>query len=188
MTSDPASESAAEQTGPPDSPEQLRAEIERTREQLGDTVDQLAAKADVKAQAQAKVAGLTQRAKDTADQVRQRAADTAGQARQQAADAAGQARQRAADATGQVRQHAADATGQARQHAADTVGQARQQAAAVAGTGQEQLQARTPESVQRAASAGAAKARQYRTQLAVAAGSVGAVVLGFVLIRRRRQR
>jgi hypothetical protein len=50
------------------------------------------------------------------------------------------------------------------------------------------LRARTPESVQRAASAGAAKARQYRTQLAVAAGSVGAVVLGFVLIRRRRQR
>jgi hypothetical protein len=166
MTSDPASESAAEQTGPPDSPEQLRAEIERTREQLGDTVDQLAAKADLKAQAQAKVAGLTQRARDTADQVRQHAADAAGQARQQAADA----------------------TGQVRQQAADTAGQARQQAVAVAGTGQEQLRARTPESVQRAASAGAAKAQQYRTQLAIAAGTVGAAVLGFVLIRRRRQR
>ena len=35
----------------PDDPEQLRQDIERTREQLGDTVEALVAKADVKAQA-----------------------------------------------------------------------------------------------------------------------------------------
>lgn len=69
MTSEPVN-----QPGPPDDLEQLRAEIEQTREHLGDTVDQLAAKADVKAQAQAKAADLTQRAKDTAGQARQHAA------------------------------------------------------------------------------------------------------------------
>ena len=97
MTSEPVN-----QSGPPDDLEQLQTEIEQTREHLGDTVDQLAAKADVKAQAQAKAADLTQRAKQ-AGQARQHAADTVGQVRQQAADTASQARQRAAAAaaTGQ---------------------------------------------------------------------------------------
>jgi hypothetical protein len=39
-------------------PEQLRREIEQTRRELGDTVAQLASKADVKAQARGKVEGL----------------------------------------------------------------------------------------------------------------------------------
>lgn len=147
MTSEPAS-----QSGPPDDPEQLRTEIEQTREHLGDTVDQLAAKADVKAQAQAKAADLTRRAKDTAGQATQQAAHTAGQVRQQAADTADQARQRGA---------------------------------AAAAAGQEQLQARTPEGVKQAASAGGARARQYRTALAIA---VGAVVLSAVAVRWWRRR
>jgi hypothetical protein len=63
MTSEPVS-----QSGPPDDLEQLRSEIEQIREHLGDTVEQLAAKADVKAQA--KAADLTRRAKDTAGQAR----------------------------------------------------------------------------------------------------------------------
>jgi chromosome segregation ATPase len=136
MTSEPAN-----QSGPPDDLEQLRTEIEQTREHLGDTVDQLAAKADVKAQAQAKAADLTRRARDTAGQVRQQAADTASQASQRAA--------------------------------------------AAAATGQEQLQARTPEGVKQAASAGVAKARQYRTALAIAAG---AVALSAVVVRWWRRR
>ena len=37
------------------SPEELRAEIERTQEQLGDTVEALAHKTDVKAQASARI-------------------------------------------------------------------------------------------------------------------------------------
>jgi septal ring factor EnvC (AmiA/AmiB activator) len=54
MTSGPAS---------PDDAEQLRAQIEQTREHIGQTAEQLVAKADVKARAQAKVTDLTQRAK-----------------------------------------------------------------------------------------------------------------------------
>ena len=37
------------------SPEQIRADIDATREELGDTVEALAEKTDVKAQAKAKV-------------------------------------------------------------------------------------------------------------------------------------
>lgn len=48
-----------------DSPEQIRAEIERTRQQLGDTVERLVAKTDVKARARAEVSALTGRAKST---------------------------------------------------------------------------------------------------------------------------
>jgi ElaB/YqjD/DUF883 family membrane-anchored ribosome-binding protein len=44
-----------EAQGEPPSPEELRAEIERTQEQLGDTVEALAHKTDVKAQASARI-------------------------------------------------------------------------------------------------------------------------------------
>lgn len=53
---------------------ELREDIERTRQQLGETAEALAAKADVKARARQKV-----------DQVRTRAAARASQARSQAA-------------------------------------------------------------------------------------------------------
>lgn len=78
MTSQPASQSAL-----PDHPEQLRTEAEQTRQRLGETVDQLTAKTDVKARAQAKVADLTQRAKDTVGQVRQQAAAAGETGREQ---------------------------------------------------------------------------------------------------------
>jgi Protein of unknown function (DUF3618) len=54
-----------------DNPRQLEAEIERTRERLGETVEALAAKADVKARAQHKVSELTGRLKSKADQAKQ---------------------------------------------------------------------------------------------------------------------
>jgi Protein of unknown function (DUF3618) len=74
-------------TGPssPDDPEQLKAAIERTREELGRTAEQLVAKTEVKAQAQAKASDLTQRAKDATSQVRRQAVARAGSARQQLA-------------------------------------------------------------------------------------------------------
>jgi hypothetical protein len=75
-------------SGPPspDDPEQLKAAIERTREELGRTAEQLVAKTDVKARAQAKASDLTQRAKDATSQVRRSAVAQAGSAREQVAD------------------------------------------------------------------------------------------------------
>ena len=43
-------------------PDQIRVDIEETRQDLGDTVEQLAAKTDVKAHAQAKVEDVKQEA------------------------------------------------------------------------------------------------------------------------------
>jgi len=70
--------------GPPDDRQALQEEIERTREHLGETVEALVAKADVKARAQDKARELTGRLKAKADQ-----ADVKGQAQQQARHLAG---------------------------------------------------------------------------------------------------
>jgi hypothetical protein len=49
-------------TGPPGDVQELKHEIEQTREQLGETVERLVAKADVSARARDKAAELTGRA------------------------------------------------------------------------------------------------------------------------------
>ena len=54
-----------------DDPEALRAQIERTRTELGETIEALAAKADVRARTREKLAGMSARA-------RHRAADARG--------------------------------------------------------------------------------------------------------------
>jgi ElaB/YqjD/DUF883 family membrane-anchored ribosome-binding protein len=51
-------------------PEQIRAEIEETREQLGETVELLAEKADVKGQAKAKVDETKERLRHTAEEAK----------------------------------------------------------------------------------------------------------------------
>lgn len=56
---------------PPTEPEALRREIEQTRAELGETVEALAAKADVKARAQ-----------DAVDDVKQRVHEAAGEAKE----------------------------------------------------------------------------------------------------------
>lgn len=70
MDKDTGQGSRAVSASPPDedkTPEQLQEEIAETREQLGDTVEALAGKADVKGQAQQKITDF----KGTADQKRQ---------------------------------------------------------------------------------------------------------------------
>jgi len=60
----------------------IQQEIERTRERLGETVDELAAKADVKARARAKAAEVTarahKRATEVSGRVKGRTADVSG--------------------------------------------------------------------------------------------------------------
>src|SRR5579863_4569765 len=74
---------------PADEAQALRDEIEQTREHLGDTVGQLAAKADVKKQARAEAARLGERVRVAAARARGQAALTAARARK---TAPGQAR------------------------------------------------------------------------------------------------
>jgi ElaB/YqjD/DUF883 family membrane-anchored ribosome-binding protein len=74
---DPASGPAA--TPPTENPDAIRADIETTRAELGDSVEALAAKADVKSRAKETVAAAKDRAKDTAQVATERAKGTAQQ-------------------------------------------------------------------------------------------------------------
>jgi preprotein translocase subunit SecF len=100
----------------PGDAQQLREEIERTREHLGETVEQLAAKADVKVRAQTKAAELGRQVTWQARSVTAQAQRLGGQARKQAAVGAGAARKQAAVGAGAARKQAAVGAGAARKH------------------------------------------------------------------------
>lgn len=163
MTTEPRDGSDAEATpAPPTDPEQLRQDIERTREELGETVEALIAKADVKARARERVGELSGRLREATTQAREQATAKVGQARSQIAG-------RSADA-----KHAAAGT-------AVPTDQLQARAAAVGQT----LRGATPDPVQKAAQRAMATASQRRVMIAAAA--VGVVVVGFVLVRRWRR-
>jgi len=83
-------------TTSPDDQQELEKEIEQTREQLGQTVEALAAKVDVKTRAQQELGQLTARLKGKATEAtrRLRLQDRANQAKQQAGQAGQQIRKR----------------------------------------------------------------------------------------------
>jgi Protein of unknown function (DUF3618) len=88
---DPAAGPASE----PSDPQELREAIQRTRDELGDTVEALARKVDVKARARDTAAGARQRAKDKAAAVTQAVAGKGAQLKEQLAGATAQAPSRA---------------------------------------------------------------------------------------------
>jgi ElaB/YqjD/DUF883 family membrane-anchored ribosome-binding protein len=73
-TDNPAAGAAPE--GEPQSPEQIRAEIERTQQELGDTVEALAQKTDVKAQASARLDAAKESIQETVHSARESIAGT----------------------------------------------------------------------------------------------------------------
>lgn len=77
----------APSAAPPESLQALTDEIERTREELGETVEALVAKADVKARARDKATEVAGRVSSMASQVK----GTASQVKEQAAARAGTA-------------------------------------------------------------------------------------------------
>lgn len=148
-------------TGPPADVAALRQEIEQTREQLGATIEQLAAKADIKAQARDKAGELAGAVKSKTALARAEAAARARSVRDQLAAKAG-------------------GTGAAANQAANS---ARQQAAKLAGTSAAAWQA-TPEPVRQAVTKAASSARRHRDPIAAAAGLL---LLGSLLRRCRRR-
>jgi len=95
LASQDAPRGGAQETAPltgsiataPDDARQLEREIERTREQLGETVQELLAKVDVKARARAKATELSGKFKDTMVQARGEATNRAGRLRSQVSQA-----------------------------------------------------------------------------------------------------
>jgi len=146
-----------------DDVQQLEQEIEQTREQLGETVEQLAAKADVKGRARAKAAEVSERVKNKTSQAQNEVAAGAESARSQLAAKDAAARQKALSASGAGK------------------GQLHRRVAAV-GT---PLWEATPEPLRRPVARGATTARQHRVPLAAAAG---AVIAGYLAIRWWRKR
>lgn len=143
----------------PDDRKQLEAEIERTREQLGETVQELVARVDVKSRARAKAAELTGAMRSRTLQARQNAAARAASVRGQVAGKTASARQKAMSAGG---------TGK---------DQFRSRVAAVGGPAWEA----TPGQVRQAVTKGANGARERWVPIAVAAG---VLIVGYLAIRR----
>jgi ElaB/YqjD/DUF883 family membrane-anchored ribosome-binding protein len=81
------------------SPEEIREDIEQSREELGDTVADVADKADIKKQAKSKVGGIKEQAGAKADTAKQKATakkdEIAGKAKQAAPESAEAAAQQA---------------------------------------------------------------------------------------------
>jgi len=114
-------DAAAGKGGEERSPEQIQAEIEATREEMGDTVAEVADKADVKKQAKRKASETKAKAAAKKDEVKQKATAqkdaVTGKVKEASPDSAQQAAQQAA-AVGQ--QAAAQATQAARQNPVPT--------------------------------------------------------------------
>jgi ElaB/YqjD/DUF883 family membrane-anchored ribosome-binding protein len=70
------------------SPEEIRADIEQTREEVGDTVEALAAKTDVKAQAKQRVDELKSTVRQRGEELKTRAQSTTPESAQQSANQA----------------------------------------------------------------------------------------------------
>jgi hypothetical protein len=158
----PQAGAADAKAGPLDDVAELRQEIEQAREQLGDTVERLAAKADVKAQAKAKAAELADAVKSKVALAGAQAAARAGSARDQLAAKAGE-------------------TGAAANSASNS---ARQQVVKVAGACAPVWQT-APEPVRHVVTKAASSARQRRIPIATAAG---VLLLGCVVLRWWRRR
>lgn len=129
-----------------ESPEELRAQVEHTRHELGTTVEALAAKADVKTRAQEKAA-----------EVKVQAADRAGALKEQAAHKAEEVKAKASDATARVQAKVPDQV----KETADQAGRLWHENA--------------PQPVQDKAAQGARMAREHRGLL-VAAAALGVCV------------
>jgi len=159
VTKPPAEPEAVPEGTVPGDEQELRQEIEQTRDQLGETVEQLVAKTDLKGRARAKAARLTKRVKASAAQVRAKAAD------------------RGSGMFG----HVAGTTAMARQKAAAAGATAKSQLQARAAPVWEA----TPEPVRRTAVKGASVAKERRVPLMAAAAAVIAGYLGLRWWRRR---
>ncbi len=152
----------------PDDPQALVDEINRTRAELGDTVEALAARVDVKARAQ-------QRAAEVSAQAKGRLQELAGRAGELASGVTGKA--------GQARETALSSSktvlGTSQPAASQLTGRAAQ-----AGTAAWNA---APVPVRQGARRVARTAGQHRVPVAVAAGAGAVLVAGWLVLRRRHR-
>ena len=190
-----AAEGTAGETGsPPDNPEALVEEINRTREELGNTVEALAAKADVKARAQqratevsgqlkSRVRDVTQGLSGKADQLKGEVSGRAAGARQAVTENGKTALGAGEPVTKSIASRASQA-GTTAQAAATKAGATAQGVATKAGA---TVWAATPEPVQQRARRAAATVNQHRVPFAAAATAGALLLTGWLVVRSRRR-
>ncbi|MEU6993690.1 DUF3618 domain-containing protein [Streptomyces sp. NPDC046465] len=181
-------------------PDELRRQIEDTRGRLGETVEELAAKADVKARARHRAAVVKDQVQGTAAQVKDKvteqaarakgkAADEAGHAKSVTAEGAARAKGKAAEGAALVKGKAAESAERAKGAVLDGKARAEQHRAVVqaeekVAEAARRVQDGTPEPV-RAAASGVVRTggRHPRAFLAAGAG----VLIAYAALRRRKR-
>lgn len=147
-------------------PDELRQQIERTRSQLGDTVEELAAKADVKGRAKARAADLKDKAGALTVQLRSTAAQAGHRVQEKTALAGHRVQEKTAEAGHRIQEKTAEA-GHRAQLTAQRAGHT------------------TTDSVRRPVSGAVEVCRRHPRQLMIV-GAVGAAALVAGLLARRR--
>jgi gas vesicle protein len=199
-----AAEGTGDQSGPaapPDNPDALVEEINRTREELGNTVEALASKVDVKARAQQKATEVSGQLKSKVRDVTEGLSGKAGQLKGEVSDRTAGARQAVTEngktvlgsgqpATKTIASRAAQAGATAQSAATQavaTVQAAANQAGTSAKAAATQAWAATPEPAQQRARRAAATVNQHRVPFAAAAAAGALVLAGWLVVRGRRR-
>ena len=180
-TEGPGDQGAAETL--PDNPDALVEEINRTREELGNTVEALAAKVDVKARAQQKATEVSGQVKSKVRDVTQGLSGKAGQLKGEVSDRTAGTRQ-AVTENGKTVLGAGEPVTKTIAARATQAGATAQAAAASAGA---TAWAATPEPVQQRAKRAAATVGQHKVPFAAAAAAGALVLAGWLVIRARRR-
>jgi hypothetical protein len=177
-----AAEGTAGETGsPPDNPDALVEEINRTREELGNTVEALAAKVDVKARAQ-------QRATEVSGQLKSKVRDVGQGLSGKADQLKGEVSGRAAGARQAVTENGKTVLGAGEpvtRSIASRASQAGATAQAVATKAGATAWAATPEPVQQRAKRAAATVNQHRVPFAAAATAGALLLTGWLVVPGR---
>jgi hypothetical protein len=181
---------AAEGTGEPgapevlpDNPDALVEEINRTREELGNTVEALAAKVDVKARAQQKATEVSGELKTKVRDLTQGLSGKAGQLK-------GEVSSRSAGARQAVTENGKTVLGAGQPVTKTFTSRATQAGAtarSVATQGGATVWAATPEPVQQRARQAAATVDQHRVPFAAAIAAGSLLLGGWLVIKGRRR-
>jgi hypothetical protein len=167
--------------------EALAGEIEHTREQLGETVEALAAKADVKGRAQNRATEVKENLRGKARAAKDKVTEQAGELREEAAAKTARAKESAQAGAAQAKQTAQATAAQAKDAAQSAGTPVAGQLAGRAAAAGRAVRDIAPEPVQRSAGQAAVIVRGHRGKAAAAAVAAAALILAWLAVRPRRR-